>query len=124
MCLVLTRAPEHPKLQGVYWMPHELYDAHDSKDHPILVVSNDGLRRRANIITRTSSYRPERKNDTVAHQARPDLGLQLLGWWDPHHRHSVPWTHFEDPAVKFMGVLEDPVWIRVQEKLRERRETR
>ncbi|TXL62357.1 hypothetical protein [Aeromicrobium terrae] len=104
-------------------MPHELYDEQDHADHPVLVVANDGLRRRAIVITRTSTFRPERKNEMVAHPPSADLALERPGWWDPFRRYPVPWSHFEDSAVDFAGLLEERVWLRVQEMLRARKES-
>lgn len=113
---LLGVAARRPALQVAYYMPRDLYDPTDTKDHPVLVVAIDELRHEALVVTRTTN--PVAKGPLgVPHRAAPELHLEFPGWWRLHRRHRVAWTAFNDPDVWIRGSLDDDTWERVTDTL-------
>lgn len=113
---LLGLVERRPAERMTYYMPRDLYDETDRKDHPILVVSVDQVRQQALVVTRTTQ--PAAKGPlAVPHPAAPNLKLYLPGWWRLHRRHPVQWTAFNDPDVWVRGALDDHTWERVTQAL-------
>ncbi|TCC33222.1 hypothetical protein [Kribbella speibonae] len=105
-----------PALQTAYWMPHELYDETDDRDHPVLVVSVDEVTRMAQVVTRTSNVGAGGPR-AVSHPPEPQLQLDKPGWWRVFKRHHVPWVHFADEDVDVLGKIDAKTWERVLQAL-------
>ena len=111
---LLGMPARRPVVQGVYYMPRELYDESDQADHPVLVVALDEVRREAHVVTRTTKEHA-RTHRYATHPGGLITSLDLPGWWRLHKVHKVPWVNFDDPDVRLLGTLDDNTWQRVHD---------
>jgi hypothetical protein len=113
----LLRMPRRPAVRQVYEMPPAYYDVTDVVGHPVLVISVDPVTRTALIVTRTSKNHAKGKN-AIVHQAQPELGLDVVGWWRMAFPKQVPYSVFDQPDVKRRGELDAATWVIVLSQMK------
>lgn len=97
----------------LYRMHPDHYDPSDTFGHPVLVTWVDAVRRRAEVVTRTSKPKP-RSWKWVPHRPGMHPEIDQTGWFRIADPKMVAYAAFSEPDTEVLGRIEDDVWDRVQ----------